>query len=78
MLQAGAEPDFAEEAIGAQDLGQVGMDDLECDGPVVPEIVGQEDPGHAAAAQLTVDPETVGQGRLQAIQRIGQADSVNS
>ncbi len=68
MLQPGAEPDLAEEPLGAQDLGQVGMEDLERDRSVMLQVVGQKDGGHSAASQLPLDPVAVGQRRLEAIQ----------
>ena len=66
-----AEPDLAKEPLGAQHLSQIRMQDLERDGPVVPEVVGQKHRGHAAASELALDPVPIGQGRLQAIQLIG-------
>ena len=56
VLQAGAEPDLAEEPLGAQRLGQLGMEHLERDGAVVSQVVREEYGGHAAASQLTLDP----------------------
>jgi hypothetical protein len=34
---------------------QLGMEDFECDRTVVPEVVGQIDGGHSAAAELALD-----------------------
>jgi len=75
VLQPGAEPDLAEEPVGAQHLSQVGMEDFEGYRPIMLEVVRQENRGHTAAPQLAVDPVAVGQRRLKAIQQIGQAGS---
>jgi hypothetical protein len=48
----------------------MGMEDFERYGPVVLEVVSQEDGGHATAPQLTLDSVAVGQSRLKAIQDI--------
>jgi hypothetical protein len=77
VLQAGAEPDLAEEPPGAQRLRQVGMEHLERDRPIMPEVVRQEHRGHTAASELTLDPVAVGQGRLKVI-RLRQGDSASS
>ena len=73
-MQTGAEPDLAEESLGTQHHGQVGMEDLQGYGAIVLDVVGQKDPGHATTSQLPLDPVAVGQGR-QGIQHAGQPDS---
>jgi hypothetical protein len=75
VLQAGAEPDLTEETLGAQHLGQLGMENFERYGPIMLQVVGQENPGHAAASQLMLEPVVVGQGGLKTSQHIGQAGS---
>ena len=49
VLQAGGEPDFTLEAFGAERRRQLGVQHLEGDRAVVPEVVGEVDRGHAAA-----------------------------
>jgi hypothetical protein len=41
------------------------MEDLQGDGAGVPEIAGQVDGGHAAAAELALEQVAVGQGGLE-------------
>jgi hypothetical protein len=71
VLQSRADPDLSKEALGSHHLSQIGMQDFERDGPVVPEVLGQEDGGHAAVSELALDPVPIGQRRLQTIQLIG-------
>ena len=63
MVQPGTEPDLLEEPGGAQRRGQVGVHDLERDRPVVLEVAGEVDGGHAAAPQLALDRVAVGESR---------------
>ena len=56
MLQTGGEADFG---------GALGTENLECHPPVVLEILGEIDRGHAAAAELAPENVAVGQGGLQ-------------
>ena len=55
MLEPRGEPDLPLEALGAEGGGEIGMEDLERHGPVVPEVVGEEDGGHPTAAELTLE-----------------------
>jgi hypothetical protein len=41
MLQTGGEADFAEEALGVKAGGDLRVENLECDRPVVLEILGR-------------------------------------
>jgi hypothetical protein len=50
------------------------MEDLEGDGAVVPEVAGQVDRGHAAAAELTLEPVAVGRGGLEPFEGLAQRD----
>jgi hypothetical protein len=61
MAQAGRNPDLPEEALGAHGGGEVGEQDLHGYGPVVPQVLSQVDGGHAAPAQLPLDPVAVRQ-----------------
>jgi len=47
--QTGKELDLTLESLGAQHMGQVRVESLQGDGPVVLEVPGQEYSGHAAA-----------------------------
>jgi hypothetical protein len=44
---------------------QLGMEDLQGDRTVVPDVAGQVDRGHAAAAELALEYVAVGQGDLE-------------
>ena len=55
MLQAGGEADLALKALGAERGGELGVEHLEGDRPVVLEVVGQEDRGHAPAPELALE-----------------------
>jgi hypothetical protein len=47
--------DLASEAVRAERLSQLGVEDLESDRPLVSEVVGQEHRGHAAAPELALE-----------------------
>jgi hypothetical protein len=55
MLQPGGELDLAEETIGAEGLGQLGMEHLECHWTVVAEVVREVHDCHSTAAELALD-----------------------
>ena len=55
MLQPGGDLDLAEEAIAADRGGELGPQHLDRHLPVVPQVLGQIDRGHAAAAQLALE-----------------------
>ena len=65
VLQAGGGPDFPLEALRAEGGGELGVQDLERDRAVVPEIVGQEHRGHATPPQLALEPVAVSQAALE-------------
>ena len=62
MLQPGGEPDLALEPLGPEGGGELGVEHLERDRAVVPEVLGEVDRGHAAAAELALE-------RVAALQR---------
>ena len=62
-----AKLDLALEALGAERGGKLGEEDLEGDGAVVAEVLGQVDDGHAAAAELALEGVAVGEGVAQAV-----------
>ena len=66
VLQPGGELDLALEALGAERVGQVGVQHLERDRPVVPQVLGEEDRGHAAPPELALEGVGCGKRRLQA------------
>jgi hypothetical protein len=68
MLQAGGDPDLLKESLRSERGGELGAQDLERDGPIVPEIVGEVDRGHAAASELALDAVAIGQGGHEEIE----------
>ena len=61
MLEPGGGPDLPLEPLRAKTGCQVQVEELERDRPVVPEIAGEPDGRHAAAAQLALELVTVPQ-----------------
>jgi hypothetical protein len=55
MLEPRGEPDLSEEALGPERVRQLGMEHLERHRAVVLEVAGEEDGGHAAAAELALE-----------------------
>ena len=55
MLEVGGGPDLAQEAVGAEDGGQLAAQDLDGDVAVVPEVAGEIDRRHAAGTELPLD-----------------------
>ena len=72
MLQASGDPDFLEESLRAERGRELGAQDLERDGPIVPEVAGEIDGGHAAASELALDAVAIGQGGREEVGRLGQ------
>ena len=71
MLEVGGELDLGQEALGADHGRQLGPEHLERHPPVVPDVLGQVDGGHAAGADLAVEPVAVGQGGLEPAEELG-------
>jgi len=66
MVEPRGDGDFPQEPLGAEHGGQLGPQHLEGDGPVVLQIVGKIDRGHAAPTELALDPVATGQRRGEA------------
>ena len=60
MIEPGGNLDLAQEAVGAERGGELGVQHLEGDDAVVLEIAGEVDGGHAPAAELALDLITIG------------------
>ena len=73
MLEPGGEADLAKEALGAEAHGELGVEHLERDRAVVPEVAGEPDGGHAAAAELALERVAVPQAFAQHGYRVGHA-----
>ena len=71
MLQVGRELDLGQEPLGPDHRGELGAEHLEGHPPGMADVLGQVDRGHAAGADLALDPVAVGQGELEAGLRLG-------
>ena len=71
VLEIGGQLDLGQEPLGADDRRELGAEEFQRDPPVVAEVLGQEDGGHAAGADLALDPVAVGQGELEPGLRLG-------
>ena len=63
MLQRGGGPDLGDEPLGADGGGQLRLEDLDRDLPIVLQVLGEEHRGHPSFAQLAFDPVTIGEER---------------
>ena len=73
VLQAGGGPDLALEALRTERGSQLGMQHLQRDRAVVPEIVGEIHRGHATPPQLALEPVPVGQAALELLTEVYHA-----
>jgi hypothetical protein len=71
MLERGGQLDLAAEPVGAQGGGEIRRQDLDHDLPAEDGLLGQEDPAHAAAAQLALDQVAPGEGGAESIDDTG-------
>ena len=69
MLEIGGDLDLGEEAVAADDGGQLGVQDLDGDLAAVLQVLGEVDGGHAALAELAVEAIAVGEGIGEAVRR---------
>jgi hypothetical protein len=69
MLQAGSQLDLAEEALATLGAAQLGPDDLERHGTLVPQIAGEIDRSHAARADLALEQVSLTQGGRETLMR---------
>ena len=72
VIEAGSDVDLAQEALATKHRAQFGAQQLEGHLSEVLEILGEVDGGHATAADLTIDGVAIGQGCLEAVQKISQ------
>ena len=71
MLQVGGDLDLGEEAVAADDGGELGVQDLDGDLAAVLQVFGEVDGGHPALAQLALEAIAVGEGGGEAGGRYG-------
>jgi hypothetical protein len=76
MLQAGGGPDLQEEPLRSERGSELGAQDLERDGPIVSEVAGEIDGGHAAASEFALDAIAIGQGGREEVGRLGQGGNL--
>ena len=76
MLEAGRDLDLPHEALGAERMGQLLVQDLERHRPIVPEIARQVDRSHAAAAELALEQVAIAEGIRQRRVDCGHGDAV--
>ena len=75
MLEPGRDADLAGEAVRAERGGELGTEHLDRDLAVVLEVVGQVDGGHAALAELALDPVGGAEGTLKLVAQVaGRGD----
>src|SRR6476660_485138 len=76
VLQVGRETDLSQEALGAKDCRQFGPEQLERHGPVMLQVAGEIDCGHAAAPELAVEAVAIME-RISQCRGPGQEASVS-
>jgi hypothetical protein len=74
MLEPGGDLHLAREAARAHGGGDLGPQDLQGDLPVVLEVLGEIDGGHAALPELALEAIAVVKGGLQLGERLGHGD----
>src|SRR6185437_14957255 len=65
------DPDLAEEPLGTERAGELGLQDLDGDATLVLQVLSQIDRCHPAAAELVLDRVAPGQGGSEARQGVG-------
>jgi hypothetical protein len=70
MLQLRRDPDLTLEALRAERRGEVGVQHLDRNRPVVLEILSEVDGGHAAAAELAPEHVAIRDRGLEAVHHI--------
>jgi len=67
MTQLGRELDFAQKALSAERLREVGLEHLDCDVAVVLEVAREIHGGHATLPEFALDAVAVGEGLAQTV-----------
>ena len=76
VLQIRRGLDLGQEPLGAEDGAQLRPQHLERDLPVVPQVVGEVDGGHAALPQLPLEAVAVGEGAGEAIRDLSHGGGI--
>ncbi len=77
VLEAGGNPDFAQEPLRPQHGGDLSVEHFHRDSSFVPKVPGEVHRGHAAAADLVLDGVTVGKCRYQAVSEFSQSGQLS-
>ena len=72
MLEPGGGLDLALEALRAERRAELGVEHLERDGPLVPDVAREVHRGHAAAPELALEQVAVGQSGFEMLYGTGQ------
>ena len=78
VLQPGGQLDLAQEALAPQRHGDFGAQRLERDEALMPDIAGEVDHRHPAAAELPINDVVPGQRPIQSSKGISHRDNDNS
>ena len=70
MGEPSGDLDLAQEALGPDGGSKLGAQDLERNGPVVAQVMGEIDRCHSPAAEFALDRVTPGEGDLKAGQLV--------
>jgi hypothetical protein len=73
MTQVGGDLDLAQEPLGAENRGELGAQDLDCDEALVLQIPSEKNGGHPAPTELALDSVPIGEGGLHTIGLLGHA-----
>jgi hypothetical protein len=70
MLQASGQLDFPLKALGAERRGQLRMEDLQRNRPVMAQVMGEIHRRHTTAPEFALDTVAVDKGRSQLIVQV--------
>jgi hypothetical protein len=73
MMQAGEQPNLSRESRGTYRRGELGVEHLQRDRPIVPQIAGAVHCGHAAAAEHLLDRVSAGKWCVKVRDRVVHA-----
>jgi hypothetical protein len=74
VLKPGRRLDLAQEAIRAEHRSEFGVEHLEGDGPLVPDVASEVHGRHAAVPEFLLEHVAVGQSRVEMIYGTGQCE----
>ncbi len=72
VLEPGCRLDLAQEAIRAEHRSEFGVEHLEGDGPLVPEVASEVHGRHAAAPEFLLEHVPVAQSSIEMVYGVGQ------